>query len=55
MGKIAFFIHNNEYANVDFRYPLKGNPGVGGSEYLIVMTAWQLSIRENHLDVTLYA
>lgn len=55
MRKVAFFIHNKEFANVDFRNPLKGNPGVGGSEFLIVLTAWQLSMRDNNLDVTLFA
>ena len=54
MKKIGFYLFNRDIINVDFRFPLDGNPGVGGSEYLIVLTAWQLSVRDNGLDVTLY-
>ena len=51
MKKIGFYLFNRDIINVDFRFPLDGNPGVGGSEYLIVLTAWQLSVRDNGLDV----
>ena len=54
MKRIGFYLFNRNISKVDFRHPLDGNPGVGGSEFLTILTAWQLTIRENKLDVTLY-
>jgi glycosyltransferase involved in cell wall biosynthesis len=36
-------LENAPLAGVDLRYPEKGNPGIGGSEYMMVMIADQLS------------
>lgn len=47
--KVAFYLENAEIAEVDLRYPEKGNPGIGGSEYMMVMIANQLSKRYGNL------
>ena len=47
--KVAFYLENAEIAEVDLRYPEKGNPGIGGSEYMMVMIADQLSKRYGKL------
>lgn len=52
MNKIAFFLKNELLVNTDWRRIMDGNPGVGGSEYIIALTAYVLSIRSN-VDVTL--
>ena len=52
MNKIAFFLKNELLVNTDWREIMNGNPGVGGSEYVIALTAYVLSIQSN-VDVTL--
>jgi glycosyltransferase involved in cell wall biosynthesis len=47
--KVAFHLENEDVAEVDLRYPEKGNPGIGGSEYQIVWIADQLSKRYGKL------
>jgi len=47
--KVAFYLENAEIAEVDLRYPEKGNPGIGGTEYMIVTIANQLSKRYGNL------
>ena len=47
--KVAFYLENGEVADVDLRYPEKGNPGIGGSEYQTVMIANELSKRYGKL------
>lgn len=51
--KIAFFIDNCSIADVDVRFLEKGNPGIGGTEYLILLVASMLSSRSNGLEVKL--
>jgi len=54
--KIAFHLENSEIAGVDLRDPEKGNPGIGGSEYMMVMIANQLSKRYgDSLEVSILA
>ena len=54
--KVAFYLENAEISDVDLRYPEKGNPGIGGSEYLTVMIANELSKRYGKLiDVSILA
>ena len=50
--RVAFFLKNEVLQSIDWRNLLDGNPGVGGSEYIIALTAYVLSIRSN-VDVTL--
>lgn len=52
--KVAFYLENSFLKDVDFREVLNGNPGVGGSEYMIAIIATMLSLRENGIDVVLY-
>src|SRR5690242_20284869 len=40
--KVAFYLDNSGIAEIDLRYPEKGNPGIGGTQYMIVMIANQL-------------
>ena len=54
--KVAFYLENAEISDVDLRYPEKGNPGIGGSEYMTVMIANELSKRYGKLiDVSILA
>ena len=50
--KVAFFLKNELIPGIDWREITKGNPGCGGSEYIIVLTAYVLTIRKNY-DITL--
>lgn len=53
--KVAFFLNNEYFDNCrDFRDIEKGNPGIGGSEYMILLISYLLSIRENGIHVRLY-
>lgn len=50
--KVAFFLKNELLKKIKWSNVDKGNPGVGGSEYIIVLTAYALSKNANY-DVTL--
>ena len=43
MKKIGFFIKNKDLANVDYSCPEKGNPGMGGREYMNSIISYSLS------------
>lgn len=51
---IAFYLENRHTAQVDLRQIKRGNPGLGGSEYMIALVAQLLAQRDNGIDVTLY-
>ena len=54
--KIAFYLNNEDYdSERDFRNIMKGNPGMGGSEYMILLISYLLTIRDNGLEVRLYS
>jgi glycosyltransferase involved in cell wall biosynthesis len=54
--KVAFYLDNAGIAEVDLRYPEKGNPGIGGTEYMTVMIANALSKRYgNVMEVSILA
>lgn len=53
--KIAFFLDNEGISGVDCSQSVEGNPGIGGTEWLILVVATLLSRRDNGLSVTLYA
>ena len=55
MRKAAFFLKNELLRGVDCRELTKGNPGIGGSEYIILLTAYYLSIQSNKIEVLLFA
>lgn len=54
MKKIAFYLDNVSIASTDCTRVLEGNPGIGGTEWLIVAISTLLAQRDNNLDVTLY-
>lgn len=51
MKRIAFFLDNKHISSVNCRQILAGNPGIGGTEYLFIVVAYLLSIRNNGLEV----
>lgn len=53
--KTAFYIDNKGFASVDCHDILSGNPGIGGTEYMILLISSMLAARNNGIDVTLYA
>lgn len=56
MIKVAFYLHNSCYSiRQNYKNLLAGNPGIGGSEYEILLMAYVLSIRDNGLDILFYA
>ncbi len=54
--KIAFYLENKDIKDIDFRYPEKGNPGCGGTEYLFAATPHYMSIlKKNKYTIVLIA
>ncbi len=41
-GKVGFYLENNLIPDIDFRYPEKGNPGSGGTQFLFVAIPYYL-------------
>ena len=41
--KIGFYLKNQGYTNVDLRFPEKGNPGIGGTQFTTIATAYYLN------------
>lgn len=42
MNKIALFVDDNIFHDIDISKPQKGNPGIGGTEYCFAMLTWIL-------------
>jgi glycosyltransferase involved in cell wall biosynthesis len=40
--KVGFFLRNQEFPNLDARFPEKGNPGTGGTTFTKIATAYYL-------------
>lgn len=40
--RISFYLPNKNFANVDCSHPELGNPGIGGTEYMVVSVAYYL-------------
>lgn len=54
--KIAFFIDNNPISSVDLSRISEGNPGIGGTEFIIVALSYFLSQQKHsNIQITLYA
>ncbi|MEQ8753388.1 MAG: glycosyltransferase family 4 protein [Coleofasciculus sp. G1-WW12-02] len=54
--RVGFYLQNRGYLNVDLRVPERGNPGIGGTEFTTVATAYYLNkFYSNHLDICLLA
>lgn len=54
MKKIGIYIENGSINDVDLSDMKKGNPGIGGTEYLMFMLADMLTESNNGLDVTVF-
>ena len=54
MKKIVFFLCNDRIPDIDYTNVCVANPGVGGTEYLFVLTAYILSKRGDY-NIVLYA
>ena len=48
MKKIAFYIDNKHIDKISLDHPEKGNPGVGGTEYMIHAISYYLSKESNY-------
>ena len=48
--KVAFHLHNDGIEHIDLSMIERGNPGIGGSEYLAVLVAVILAM-DGHIDV----
>jgi len=55
MKKIAFYLENAPIASVDCTGILQGNPGIGGTQYMIIVISYLLSLRNNGLDIKTYS
>lgn len=51
--KVAFYLNNNN--SVDCSNIVNANPGLGGSEYLLILVSTLLSERYEDLQITLYS
>lgn len=51
--KIAFYLPNSSISTIDFSNVDRGNPGIGGSEYSVILIASNLCKRHIY-DVTVY-
>ncbi len=54
MKRIGFYLDNRSISDIDVSDLKKGNPGIGGTEYLILLIASMLSERQNGLEIKLY-
>lgn len=55
MNKIAFYLENASIASVDCTEILQGNPGIGGTQYMIIVISYLLSLRNNGLDIKTFS
>lgn len=53
MKEIAFYIETQSIQNVDCRNIHLGNPGMGGTEYLFIALASELSLKRDLVNITL--
>ena len=54
MSNIAFYIDNSNISDIDVSNVESGNPGIGGTEFLIFLISFLLSRRNNDLNIILY-
>lgn len=52
--KVGFYLDNSTFASVDCTTVSKGNPGIGGTEYMFLLISSILSARDNGIDVTFF-
>lgn len=54
MSKVAFFLENHSISKADCRDILHSNPGIGGTEYLIILVSYLLHLKDNDLEISLF-
>lgn len=54
MKKVAYYLNNASLEGVNCLNIIDGNPGIGGSEYMILLIAFYNSIGDNGIDITLF-
>ena len=52
--KVGFYIPNSNFSNVDCRYVLYGNPGIGGTWHLFFIISSCLAQEDNGIDVFVF-
>lgn len=55
MKRIAFYLENKSFSAVDCSNILQGNPGIGGTQYMIIVVSYLLFLRSNGLEVKTYS
>ena len=53
--RIGFYLGNNGIPNADLRFPEKGNPGIGGSEFGSIALPYFFSLYYHDFDLVIYA
>ena len=53
--KVGFYLDNSSFASVDCGTVGKGNPGIGGTEYMFLLISSLLSDRNNGINITFFA
>jgi glycosyltransferase involved in cell wall biosynthesis len=54
-SRIGFYLENKYIPNADLRFPEKGNPGIGGSEFCFVEVPYFISLYFGDIDLVIYA
>lgn len=54
--KVGLYLQNKKYTNVDLRFPEKGNPGIGGTEFTKLATAYYLDkFHSDRIEILLFS
>ena len=53
--KIGFYLDNSKHMNVDYSDPHKGNPGIGGTQYMFWTISYYLMELFSEFEVILFA
>lgn len=54
--KVGFYLNNQPYPDIDLRFPEKGNPGIGGTQFTEISTAYYLhQFYSDQLEIVLLA
>lgn len=53
--KVCFYLDNRDTSNIQYISPEYGNPGVGGTQYMIWSTSYFLSRKYKNLDIYIMA
>lgn len=53
-NRIAYYLPNKGYTSIDFSDYKNSNPGIGGSEYAVMLVADELARRSTTLEVYLF-